>query len=121
MTQVQQRQQATQISNRKLLLPIISEGYASTKFQGMYIYLSHRNKSKSQLTSPTPAQLPAVAVSSGHIICICLNVYFLQFPKIGGRKREPTSEKTTKTAVEIKANVIEQAQVEEITKPTTTQ
>jgi hypothetical protein len=33
-------------------------------------YLSHqyRNKSKSQLTSPTPAQLPAVAVSSGHIV-----------------------------------------------------
>jgi hypothetical protein len=31
--------------------------------------LQYRNKSKSQLTSPTPAQLPAVAVSSGHIVC----------------------------------------------------
>jgi hypothetical protein len=29
--------------------------------------LQYRNKSKSQLNSPTPAQLPAVAVSSGHI------------------------------------------------------
>jgi hypothetical protein len=35
-------------------------------------YMSHqyRNKSKSQLTSPTPAQLPAVAVSSGHIVYV---------------------------------------------------
>jgi hypothetical protein len=34
-------------------------------------YMSHQycNKSKSQLTSPTPAQLPAVAVSTGHIVC----------------------------------------------------
>jgi hypothetical protein len=32
--------------------------------------LQYRNKSKSQLTSPTPAQLPAVAVSSGHIVHI---------------------------------------------------
>jgi hypothetical protein len=32
--------------------------------------MSHQycNKSKSQLTSPTPAQLPAVAVSTGHIV-----------------------------------------------------
>jgi hypothetical protein len=32
-------------------------------------YMSHQygNKSKSQFTSPTPAQLPAVAVSTGHI------------------------------------------------------
>jgi hypothetical protein len=29
--------------------------------------LQYRNKSKSQLTSPTPAQLPAVALSAGHI------------------------------------------------------
>jgi hypothetical protein len=28
----------------------------------------YRNKSKSQLTSPTPAQLPAVALSTGHIV-----------------------------------------------------
>jgi hypothetical protein len=36
-------------------------------------YMSHkcRNISKSQLTSPTPAQLPAVAVSSGHIVYLC--------------------------------------------------
>jgi hypothetical protein len=35
-------------------------------------YLSHqyRNKSKCQLTRPTPAQLPAVAVSSGHKVCL---------------------------------------------------
>jgi hypothetical protein len=33
-----------------------------------YMSLQYRNKSKSQLTSPTPAQLPAVAVSSGHIV-----------------------------------------------------
>jgi hypothetical protein len=33
-------------------------------------YMSHQycNKSKSQLTSPTPAQLPTVAVSTGHIV-----------------------------------------------------
>jgi hypothetical protein len=31
--------------------------------------LQYRNKSKSQLTSPTPAQLPAVALSAGHIVC----------------------------------------------------
>jgi hypothetical protein len=38
-------------------------------------YESHqyRNKSKSQLTSPTPAQLPAVAVSTGHIVYINLS------------------------------------------------
>jgi hypothetical protein len=30
--------------------------------------MQYRNKSKSQLTIPTPAQLPAVAVSSGHIV-----------------------------------------------------
>jgi hypothetical protein len=32
--------------------------------------MSHQygNKSKSQLTSPMPAQLPAVAVSTGHIV-----------------------------------------------------
>jgi hypothetical protein len=30
--------------------------------------LQYRNKSKSQLTSPTPAQLPAVALSAGHIV-----------------------------------------------------
>jgi hypothetical protein len=30
--------------------------------------LQYRNKSKSQLTSPTPAQLPAVALSGGHIV-----------------------------------------------------
>jgi hypothetical protein len=30
--------------------------------------LQYRNKSKSQLTSPTPAQLPAVAVLAGHIV-----------------------------------------------------
>jgi hypothetical protein len=36
----------------------------------MMYYMSHQycNKSKSQLTSPTPAQLPAVAVSTGHIV-----------------------------------------------------
>jgi hypothetical protein len=35
-------------------------------------YKSHqyRNKSKTQLTSPTPAQLPADAVSTGHIVSI---------------------------------------------------
>jgi hypothetical protein len=32
--------------------------------------LQYRNKSKSQLTSPTPAQLPAVALSAGHIVYI---------------------------------------------------
>jgi hypothetical protein len=30
--------------------------------------LQYCNKSKSQLTSPTPAQLPAVALSPGHIV-----------------------------------------------------
>jgi hypothetical protein len=34
-----------------------------------YMSLQYRNKSKCQLTSPMPAQLPAVAVSSGHIVC----------------------------------------------------
>jgi hypothetical protein len=34
------------------------------------VYYIYRNKSKSQFTSPTPAQLPAVAVSSGHIVCV---------------------------------------------------
>jgi hypothetical protein len=34
-----------------------------------YMSLQYRNKSKSQLTSPTPAQLPAVALSAGHIVC----------------------------------------------------
>jgi TctA family transporter len=33
-----------------------------------YMSLQYRNKSKSQLTSPTPAQLPAVALSAGHIV-----------------------------------------------------
>jgi hypothetical protein len=32
-----------------------------------YMSLQYHNKSKSQLTSPTPAQLPAVALSAGHI------------------------------------------------------
>jgi hypothetical protein len=31
------------------------------------MFLQYRNKSKSQLTSPTPAQLPAVVLSAGHI------------------------------------------------------
>jgi hypothetical protein len=30
--------------------------------------LQYSNKSQSQLTSPTPAQLPAVALSAGHIV-----------------------------------------------------
>jgi hypothetical protein len=30
--------------------------------------LQYRNKSNSQLTSPTPAQLPVVALSAGHIV-----------------------------------------------------
>jgi hypothetical protein len=33
-----------------------------------YMSLQYHNKSKSQLTSPTPAQLPAVALSAGHIV-----------------------------------------------------
>jgi hypothetical protein len=33
-----------------------------------YMSLRYCNKSKSQLTSPTPAQLPAVALSAGHIV-----------------------------------------------------
>jgi hypothetical protein len=33
-----------------------------------YLYHQYRNKSKSQLTSPMPAQLPAVVVSLGHIV-----------------------------------------------------
>jgi hypothetical protein len=33
-----------------------------------YMSLQYRNKSKSLLTSPTPAQLPAVALSTGHIV-----------------------------------------------------
>jgi hypothetical protein len=37
-----------------------------------YMSLLYRNKSKSQLTSPTPAQLPAVALSAGHIVCLIL-------------------------------------------------
>jgi hypothetical protein len=39
-------------------------------------YESHqyRNKSKSQLTSPTPPQLPAVAVSTKHIL---VSIYML--------------------------------------------
>jgi hypothetical protein len=39
-------------------------------FQIYIYYMSYQygNKSKSQLTSPTPAQLPAVAVSTGHIV-----------------------------------------------------
>jgi hypothetical protein len=41
-----------------------------------YMSLQYRNKSKSQLTSPTPAQLPAVALSAGHI------VYPISFVKI---------------------------------------
>jgi hypothetical protein len=36
----------------------------------LYMSLQYRNKFKSQLTSPTPAQLPAVAVSSGHIVYV---------------------------------------------------
>jgi hypothetical protein len=37
--------------------------------------LQYRNISKSQLTSPTPAQLPAVAVSLGHIVYIYIYIY----------------------------------------------
>jgi hypothetical protein len=39
--------------------------------------MSHQycNKSKSQLTSPTPAQLPAVAVSMGHIVYTVMYIY----------------------------------------------
>jgi hypothetical protein len=40
-------------------------------------YMSHqyRNKSKSQLTSPMPAQLAAVALSSGHIVCVATSFF----------------------------------------------
>jgi hypothetical protein len=37
-----------------------------------YLSLQYRNKFKSQLTSPTPAQLPAVALSAGHICVVHL-------------------------------------------------
>jgi hypothetical protein len=42
-----------------------------------YVSLQYRNKSKSQLTSPTPAQLPAVALSAGHIVFIN-KIFFLK-------------------------------------------
>jgi hypothetical protein len=38
------------------------------KIELYYMSLQYCNKSKSQLTSPTPAQLPAVALSAGHIV-----------------------------------------------------
>jgi hypothetical protein len=40
------------------------------KYLSETYYMSHqyRNKSKSQLTSPMPAQLAAVALSWGHIV-----------------------------------------------------
>jgi hypothetical protein len=38
--------------------------------------LQYRNKSKSQLTSPTPPQLSAVALSSGHIVCVQVMFFF---------------------------------------------
>jgi hypothetical protein len=43
----------------------------SGRFSNCIYYMSHQycNKSKSQLTSPTLDQLPAVAVSTGHIVC----------------------------------------------------
>jgi hypothetical protein len=44
--------------------------------------MSHQygNKSKSQLTSPTPAQLPAVEVSTGHIVYAQNSTYFDKVP-----------------------------------------
>jgi hypothetical protein len=49
--------------------------YIHRQAKTMIYYMSHQycNKSKSQLTSPTPAQLPAVAVSTGHIVYRILN------------------------------------------------
>jgi hypothetical protein len=41
--------------------------------------LQYRNKSKSQLTSPTPAQLPAVALSAGHIVYDSWCIHFVCF------------------------------------------
>jgi hypothetical protein len=56
--------------------------YLSGRYGCVYIYiyymsLQYRNKSKSQLTSHTPAQLPAVASSAGHIVYIYIYMCIL--------------------------------------------
>jgi hypothetical protein len=48
-----------------------------------YMSLQYCNKSKSQLTTLTPAQLPAVAVSSGHIVYSLHCIYRLTISKVG--------------------------------------
>jgi meckelin len=50
-----------------LVIFVLRVTHGLTKVSVYYMSLQYRNKSKSQLTSPTPAQLPAVAVSSGQI------------------------------------------------------
>jgi hypothetical protein len=53
-----------------------TSGLVGTKY---YMSLQYRNKSKFQLTSPTPTQLPAVALSAGHIVYLKLKLETLQF------------------------------------------
>jgi hypothetical protein len=63
-----QMNNALVLSVRSALVSSIKLYLSCQEIELYYESHQYRNKSKSQLTSPTPAQLPVVAVSTGHIV-----------------------------------------------------